>query len=69
MKKVFILGAGITGLSSGWKLAEKGFDVTLIDKEAQVGGLARTVKINNENSVDIGPHSFFQKIKKYIRRL
>ena len=67
MKKVFILGAGITGLSSGWKLAEKGFDVTLIDKEAQVGGLARTVKINNENSVDIGPHSFFSEDKEIYK--
>ena len=34
MKNVIILGAGVTGLSSGWKLSEKGFNVTIIEKDS-----------------------------------
>ena len=64
MKKVIILGAGITGLSSGWKLSEKGFDVTILEKDPEIGGLAKTINFKN-NLVDLGPHSFFLKIKKY----
>ena len=63
MKKIVILGAGITGLSAGWKLSEKGFDVTIIEKENQIGGLAKTIKFKN-NFVDIGPHSFFSEDKE-----
>lgn len=60
MKEIFILGAGVTGLSAGLKLSQKGFNVTLIESESQVGGLAKTIKFNN-SSVDIGPHSFFSE--------
>ena len=41
--------------------------MTIIEKENQIGGLAKTIKFKN-NFVDIGPHSFFQKIKKYLMR-
>ncbi len=63
MKKIIILGAGITGLSAAWKLSEKKHDVLVIDKDHQVGGLAKTIKFNN-NYVDIGPHSFFSEDKE-----
>jgi protoporphyrinogen oxidase len=63
MKKIIILGAGVTGLSSGWKLSEKGFDVTIIEKDSEVGGLAKTINFNN-NLVDLGPHSFFSEDKE-----
>ena len=63
MKKIIILGAGITGLSAGWKLTEKGYDVKIIEKENQIGGLAKTIKFEN-NYVDIGPHSFFSEDKE-----
>ena len=58
MKKILILGAGVTGLSAAWKLSEHGYDVKVLDKENVVGGLAKTIKFN-ENYIDIGPHSFF----------
>ena len=31
MKKIIIIGGGITGLSAAWKLSEKGFKVEVID--------------------------------------
>ena len=63
MKKILILGAGVTGLSAAWKLSEHGYDVKIIDKDIAVGGLAKTIKFN-ENYIDIGPHSFFSEDKE-----
>ena len=59
-KKVLILGAGITGLSAAWKLSEDEYDVTIIEKDFAVGGLAKTIKFK-DSFVDIGPHSFFSE--------
>ena len=38
MKKVVIVGSGLGGLSCGVILARKGFDVTVLEQGAQVGG-------------------------------
>ena len=35
--KVAIIGAGISGLYLGWKLAEKGEDVTIFEKKNEIG--------------------------------
>jgi len=55
MKKVVVLGAGITGLDVGWQLCKEGFKVIIIDKQKFVGGLATTVHHENYK-MDIGPH-------------
>ncbi|MEI6901329.1 MAG: FAD-dependent oxidoreductase, partial [Bacteroidota bacterium] len=60
MKKVFVLGAGITGLVTAWKLAKAGHEVTLIEKENQVGGLAGTVEWDGFK-FDHGAHNFHTK--------
>jgi phytoene dehydrogenase-like protein len=41
-KKVIIIGAGIGGLSTGIILAKLGFDVTVLEKNCQPGGLMRS---------------------------
>ena len=63
MKNVTIIGAGITGLSTAWRLTENGYNVKLIEKSDAVGGLARSIKVNNYY-LDIGPHSFFSEDKE-----
>ena len=40
--KIAILGAGVSGLTAARLLQEKGHDVTVFEKNATVGGLART---------------------------
>ncbi len=50
-------GGGITGLTTGWKLAEAGFDVTLVEKEAAAGGQARALK-HDGFLLDLGAHKF-----------
>ncbi len=59
-KKVVVLGAGISGLSAAWRLAEKGFDVEVYEKEPYVGGLAATLKKDNY-LLDFGPHPFYSE--------
>lgn len=43
MKKVIVIGAGIGGLTSAILLAQKGYDVSLIEKNGTVGGKMQQV--------------------------
>ena len=54
-KSVTIIGAGVGGLYSAWKLTKSGFDVTLIEKQNFVGGLSTSIEEMGCN-IDIGPH-------------
>ena len=44
MKKVFIIGAGLGGLSAACRLAKSGFDVTVLEKNSNVGGKVNSVQ-------------------------
>ncbi len=63
MQKVIILGAGPAGLSAGYALAKEGYEVILIEKEAQVGGISKTVEEKGYR-FDLGGHRFFTKIEE-----
>ena len=63
MKKVIIIGGGISGLSVAWRLINKGFKVKILEADDRVGGLAKSIKIDNYY-FDIGPHSFFSEDKE-----
>jgi len=45
-KKIFILGAGLAGLSAAWHLQKRGFNCRVIEKEKEAGGLCRSKKIS-----------------------
>ena len=66
MKKIVVIGAGITGLSVAWKLSEKGYEVKIIEMDKFIGGLARSIKIENY-FFDIGPHSFYLNRKFVVK--
>ncbi len=38
MKSVLIIGAGVGGIATAARLAQKGFEVTVIEKNDQPGG-------------------------------
>ncbi len=44
-KKITIIGGGITGLSTAYIAAKDGWDVTVLEGSAQVGGLMSTFQI------------------------
>ncbi|HLF88185.1 MAG TPA: N-acetylneuraminate synthase family protein [Anaerolineales bacterium] len=55
--KAYILGAGVSGLVTGWKLLERGWDVEIIEREPFYGGMARTWRWK-EFLLDVGPHLY-----------
>jgi phytoene dehydrogenase-like protein len=42
MKKVVIIGGGLSGLSTGVYACKHGYDVTIVEKNEKVGGLCAT---------------------------
>jgi protoporphyrinogen oxidase len=58
-KKVVVLGAGVTGLAAAYRLSQsKQFDVHIVDKETQVGGVCRSFT-EGDFILDYGPHKFY----------
>jgi phytoene desaturase len=53
-KKIAVIGAGFAGLASACSLAQKGFDVTLLEKNTQTGGRGRSFKFEGF-TFDMGP--------------
>jgi protoporphyrinogen oxidase len=44
--KVLIIGGGLSGLGAGYKLSQKGFEVTVLEKREYVGGMAASYFID-----------------------
>lgn len=61
-KSVIIIGAGPAGLAAAYELSKKGQFVVVIEKDAQVGGLSKTINRKNFR-FDLGPHRYFSKSK------
>lgn len=53
--KVAVLGCGLAGLSASYHLNKKGINPFMIEKENEVGGLARTIRFG-DFLLDFGPH-------------
>ena len=53
-KKAIVVGAGFAGLSAATSLADKGFEVKILEKNAQAGGRARAFKHEGFH-FDMGP--------------
>ena len=56
-----VIGAGPAGLTAAWMLTRHGLRPIVLEKDAQVGGIARTVEYNGFK-FDIGGHRFFTKV-------
>lgn len=68
MKDVVILGGGITGLSTGWKLSESGVSVRVIEKEKVVGGLSSSF-VKHGFILDYGPHKFYTRLPHILNSI
>ena len=45
--KILVVGGGITGLVAAYRLLQKKYQVTLVEKNESLGGLLGSFKINN----------------------
>ena len=55
--EVLVLGGGLAGLSAGHALAKAGVQVSVLERDARVGGLAKTV-VHGPFRFDLGGHRF-----------
>ena len=66
MKTAVIMGAGPAGLTAAYELLTKtDIKPIIIEMDAQVGGLSKTINYKG-NLIDIGGHRFFSKSEKII---
>lgn len=71
MASVTVVGAGVAGLTIGYQLARKGYQVTVVEKNDVVGGLARTFHYGDFH-FDVGPHRFHTenaRVAAFIREI
>jgi len=64
-KKITVLGAGIAGLSAGYKLSNSGHNIEIYEAENYVGGLAASIKYK-DCIFDFGPHTFHSSNKDIL---
>ena len=57
MRRIAIIGAGITGLTCAYRLAGAGARVTVYEKSSEFGGLASSFVLGR-STFDYGPHEF-----------
>jgi protoporphyrinogen/coproporphyrinogen III oxidase len=55
-KSVIVIGGGISGLTASWWLNRAGVDVTVLEKDASVGGTMKTIH-DNGWLIETGPNS------------
>ncbi|MBI4440943.1 FAD-dependent oxidoreductase [Candidatus Woesearchaeota archaeon] len=61
MSKAVVLGAGITGLFAAYKLVEAGWDVTVLERNDHVGGIAASFR-KDGITYDYGPHKIYTQL-------
>ncbi len=59
MKKIGIIGGGISGLAAAFLLKNKGFEVTLFEKSGRVGGNIQTVEVDGFK-IEYAPNSLLK---------
>jgi len=67
-ERVAILGAGPAGLSAGWKLAEGGAHVLVLEKGLSVGGQSTTFSWKGMR-LDYGPHKVYTQDPRIQREV
>lgn len=63
-RNIVIIGAGLTGLVAGYRLSQKGYEVTIYERGSDIGGLMGGFKIGG-TSIEKAYHHIF-KTDKYI---
>lgn len=71
MKNIVVLGGGLAGCALSYLLKEEGYNVLIVEKEDDVGGLCRTRELGGIN-YEFGPHilyaEFGSREKKFFQK-
>lgn len=70
-KNMVVIGAGPAGLCVGWNLAADGHAVTVLEKDAEIGGLSCTIEDHGFH-LDLGPHNIHTRysiVLTFLRKL
>jgi protoporphyrinogen oxidase len=70
-RHVAVIGGGFAGLSAAWELSRRGVDVTVLERDAEVGGLAGSFEVNGERLEKFYHHWFTndQHVNEIVREL
>ncbi len=73
VKRIAIIGAGVTGLSAAFKIREEipEANILVIEREEVIGGMAKTIEWEGCR-LDLGPHRFYTEIpgiNQFVRDL
>lgn len=60
-RRVVIIGAGPAGLTAAYELGKAGIPATVLERDGQVGGPAKTIN-HGGFRFDIGGHRFYTKV-------
>ena len=72
-KPYVVLGGGVAGLATAWKLTEAGHEVIVFEKNTVVGGMAGTFSYKGYQ-LDYGPHKIysqlpiFEEVKAFLKK-
>ena len=66
-QRVVVLGAGPAGISAGWRLAERGAEATVLERDTAVGGMGKTLQI--KSCPDPSPKGEIKNFKQLIECL
>ena len=66
--RVVVLGGGAAGMTAAWELASAGVDVTVLEREARLGGLCATHERDGWR-FDLGGHRFISRSGDLVARV
>jgi monoamine oxidase len=67
-RRIVVLGAGLSGLSAAYDLAQKGFDVTVIEARERIGGRIQTLRkpFRDGQHIELGGELLGDGYKRFL---
>jgi len=66
--RILVAGGGSTGIGAAWEAALRGWKVLLVEQEACLGGMGRSI-LHNGNHYDLGTHIFHSDNPLLLQRV